>query len=150
MAFATSPAAQTGNPAFTPSGTPSAKPGVPAPHQLNASDRTVIQQLVIGNEAEIEFGKLAAQKAYGEPVKKFAQTMVHDHDATERSVADMAKTAGLTLPSGLDSEHLALHEHLWLPVKRSPKRTANCDLAMDHSRGGMIHSRNGSRPGRGV
>src|SRR5438477_7900667 len=24
-------------------------------------------------------------------------------------------------------------------VKRSPKRTANCDLAMDHSRGGMIH-----------
>ena len=25
-------------------------------------------------------------------------------------------------------------------VKRSPKRTANWDLAMDHSRGGMIHS----------
>src|SRR5271154_5044584 len=25
-------------------------------------------------------------------------------------------------------------------VKRSPNRTANCDLAMDHSRGGMIHS----------
>src|SRR5437868_11969166 len=25
-------------------------------------------------------------------------------------------------------------------VKRSPKRTANCDLAMDHSRGDMIHS----------
>src|SRR5215813_8889119 len=25
-------------------------------------------------------------------------------------------------------------------VKRSPKRRANCDLAMDHSRGGMIHS----------
>ena len=24
-------------------------------------------------------------------------------------------------------------------VKRSPNRTANCDLAMAHSRGGMIH-----------
>ena len=24
-------------------------------------------------------------------------------------------------------------------MKRSPKRTANCALAMDHSRGGMIH-----------
>jgi hypothetical protein len=24
-------------------------------------------------------------------------------------------------------------------VKRSPNRTANWDLAMDHSRGGMIH-----------
>jgi len=112
MAFATSPAAQTGNPAFTPSGTPSAKPGVPAPHQLNASDRTVVQQLAIGNEAEIELGKLAAQKAHGQPVKTFAQTMVHDHDAAGRSVADLAKAAGLVLPSGLDSEHLALHEHL--------------------------------------
>src|SRR5215212_1554484 len=25
-------------------------------------------------------------------------------------------------------------------VKRSPNRTANCDLAMAHSRGGMIHA----------
>jgi putative membrane protein len=112
MAFATSPAAQTGNPAFTPSGTPSAKPGVQAPHQLNASDRTVVQQLAIGNEAEIELGKLAAQKAQGQPVKKFAQTMVDDHDAAGRSVADMVKAAGLALPSGLDSEHLELREHL--------------------------------------
>jgi hypothetical protein len=24
-------------------------------------------------------------------------------------------------------------------VKRSPNKTANCDLAMAHSRGGMIH-----------
>src|SRR3954463_6017209 len=83
--------AQTGNPAFTPSGTPSAKPGVPAPHQLNASDRTVLQQLAIGNEAEIELGNLAAQKAHGQPVKTFAQTMVHDHDMAGRSVADMTK-----------------------------------------------------------
>ena len=35
--------------------------------------------------------------------------------------------------SGLTDQFMAA-------VKRSPKRTANCDLAMDHSRGGMIHS----------
>src|SRR5205085_1831476 len=35
--------------------------------------------------------------------------------------------------SGLTDQSMAA-------VKRSPKRTANCDLAMDHSRGGMIHS----------
>src|SRR5204863_5803484 len=34
--------------------------------------------------------------------------------------------------SGLTDQSMAA-------VKRSPK-TANCDLAMDHSRGGMIHS----------
>src|SRR6266446_10634301 len=34
--------------------------------------------------------------------------------------------------SGLTDQAMAV-------VKRSPKRTANWDLAMDHSRGGMIH-----------
>ena len=36
--------------------------------------------------------------------------------------------------SGLTDQSMAA-------VKRSPKRTANCDLAMDHSRCGMIHCR---------
>jgi hypothetical protein len=32
------------------------------------------------------------------------------------------------------------HNQAMAVVKRSPKGTANCDLAMHHSRGGMIHS----------
>jgi putative membrane protein len=104
--------AQTGNPAFTPSGTPASKPGVPAPHQLNATDRTVIHQLAIGNAAEIELGKLAQQKAQGQPVKSFAETMVRDHDAAAKRLADLAEAAGLPLPSGLDDEHRAVREHL--------------------------------------
>jgi putative membrane protein len=104
--------AQTGNPAFTPPGTPAAKPGVPAPHQLNATDRTVIHQLAIGNAAEIELGKLAQQKAQGQPVKSFAETMVRDHDAAAKRLADLAEAAGLPLPSGLDDEHRAVREHL--------------------------------------
>ncbi|MGE0260256.1 MAG: DUF4142 domain-containing protein [Alphaproteobacteria bacterium] len=105
-------AAQTSNPAFTPSGTPSQKPGVPAPHQLNASDRIFVQQLAIGNMAEIELGKLAQQKASAEPIKNFARTMVHDHEQVSRGLADLANAAGLQLPSGLDDEHRALREHL--------------------------------------
>ena len=30
--------------------------------------------------AEIDLGKLAQQKATGEPIKKFAQRMVNDHE----------------------------------------------------------------------
>ena len=104
--------AQTGNPAFTPPGTPAAKPGVPAPHQLNTADRTVIHQLAIGNAAEIELGKLAQQKAQGQPAKGFAETMVRDHEATGKRLADLAEAAGLPLPSGLDDEHRAMREHL--------------------------------------
>jgi putative membrane protein len=104
--------AQTGNPAFTPSGTPASKPGVPAPHQLNATDRTVIHQLAIGNAAEIELGKLAQQKAQGQPVKGFAEIMVRDHEAAGKRLADLAEAASLPLPSGLDDEHRAMREHL--------------------------------------
>ena len=104
--------AQTGNPAFTPPGTPAAKPGVPAPHQLNTTDRTVIHQLAIGNAAEIELGKLAQQKAQGQPIKSFAEMMVRDHDAAAKRLADLAEAAGLPLPSGLDDEHRAVREHL--------------------------------------
>jgi putative membrane protein len=105
-------AAQTGNPAFTPSGTPSAKPGVPAPHQLNTTDRTFIHQLAIGNAAEIDLGKLAQHKAHGKPVKDFAQVMVSDHETAGKRLAELAKAAGLPLPNGLDSEHKAVRERL--------------------------------------
>src|SRR4051794_41921217 len=93
--------AQTGNPAFTPSGTPASKPGVPAPHQLNATDRTVIHQLAIGNAAEIELGKLAQQKAQDHPVKGFAETMVRDHEAAGKRLAGLAEAAGLPLRRGV-------------------------------------------------
>jgi len=112
LAIALPATAQTGNPAFTPSGTPASKPGVPAPHQLNATDRTVIHQLAIGNAAEIELGKLGQQKAQGQSVKGFAETMVRDHEATGKHLADLAEAAGLPLPSGLDDEHRAMREHL--------------------------------------
>src|SRR3954466_16043111 len=112
VALATPAAAQTGNPAFTPSGTPSAQLGVPAPHRLNTTDRVVIEQLAIGNAAEIELAKLAGQKADSQAVKDFAQAMLHDHDAASKRVADFAKASGIPLPSGLDAEHQALHQNL--------------------------------------
>lgn len=105
-------AAQTANPAFTPSGTPSQEPSVPAPHQLNTSDRTFVHQLAIGNMAEIDLGKLAQQKASGEAIKNFAQRMVNDHQQAGRRLADLANAASLQLPNGLDDEHRALREHL--------------------------------------
>jgi putative membrane protein len=112
LAIALPAIAQTGNPAFMPSGTPASKPGVPAPHQLNTADRTVIHQLAIGNAAEIELGKLAQQKAQGQPVKSFAETMVRDHEAAGKRLTDLAEAAGLSLPSGVDDEHRAMREHL--------------------------------------
>ena len=112
VALALPAVAQTGNPAFTPSGTPSAQPGVPAPNQLNTTDRVVLEQLAIGNAAEIELAKLPGEKGHGQEIKDFAQAMLQDHDAAAKRVADFAKAGGVPLPSGLDAEHQALHQQL--------------------------------------
>src|SRR4051812_9725395 len=54
--------------------------------------------------------------------------------------ADIAQRGGLRDCQEFRARLSGLTDQSMAAVKRSPKRTANCDLAMDHSRGGMIHS----------
>ena len=71
--------AQTGNPAFTPSGTPASKPGVPAPHQLNAADRTVIQRHEVvraEHRRELEVVEERAVLHHAHLVAAVAETML--------------------------------------------------------------------------
>ena len=53
-----------------------------------------------------------SKKRRVKPVKDFAETMVRDHEAAGKRLADLAEAAGLPLPSGLDDEHRAMREHL--------------------------------------
>jgi putative membrane protein len=112
LAFALPAAAQTGNPAGTPPGTKAAAPGQPAPLQINSADRTFIEQLAIGNQAEIDFGQLADQKAHAQPVRDFGKRMAHDHGDAGRTLASLAKSNGIPLPTGVDTEHRELRGHL--------------------------------------
>ncbi len=97
-----------GNPAATPSETPQAAPGVPAPRQLNHSDRLFIREAAIGGMAETQAAKIAEQKASIDAVKESGRRLDKDHSAANDRLRDLAKTAGLSLPESLDTEHAAM------------------------------------------
>jgi putative membrane protein len=104
--------AQIGNPAGVEAGTKQAAPGIPAPHETNNADRLFARLAATGGKAEVELGHLAEQKAAATSVKDFARMMVEDHSKANQKLAELAKTAGIPLPDGLDPDHQAVREKL--------------------------------------
>ena len=68
-------------------------------------DAKHLKELAQANMAEVEAGKLAAQKAQNADVKKFAQQMVDDHSKQLEEIRKLAQAKGVELPSAPDSKH---------------------------------------------
>ena len=62
--------------------------------------------------AEVELGKLAAQKATNAEVKKFAQMMVADHTKANDELKTLAAKNNVKLPTELSSAHKSMLEKL--------------------------------------
>ncbi len=60
------------------------------------SDAQVASIVVVANQIDVDYGKLALQKSKNETVKKFAQTMINDHEDIIKSASDLAGKLGVT------------------------------------------------------
>jgi putative membrane protein len=109
---ATSAVAQMGNPGFWGADTKMEKPGVPAPHQTNNTDRLFAQLAAAGGRAEVEFAKMTQQKGKAKSVKDFADMMTRDHGATNDKLRDLAEAAKIPLPEDLTPDHLEVKKRL--------------------------------------
>jgi putative membrane protein len=67
---------------------------------LTRADRDVIEKLAEADMAEIEAGKLAAQKGTHPEVKKFGQHMVDEHSKMLEAGKSLAQAKGVKPPSG--------------------------------------------------
>ena len=65
-----------------------------------------------GGMAEVELGKLAADRARSEEVKKFAQRMVDDHSKAGDQLKMIAESKGIRLPQEVDPKDKALMNRL--------------------------------------
>jgi putative membrane protein len=65
-----------------------------------------------GGMAEVELGKLAAQRAQNEEVKKFAQRMVDDHSKANDELKQIAQSKSIKLPEELDAKDKSLMQRL--------------------------------------
>jgi len=84
----------------------------PAAAKQSSTDQTFVKKAAEGGMAEVELGKLAADKGASSEVKQFGQKMVDDHGKANDQLKSLARTKNITLPSDLSPKDKALHDRL--------------------------------------
>jgi len=69
---------------------------------LARGDRKFIEEAAKGGMAEVQLGKLAAEKAENPQVKQFGQRMVDDHSKANSQLQQLASTKNVSLPQDID------------------------------------------------
>lgn len=72
-----------------------------------AADHKFVMFAAMGGMAEVEMGRLAAQKGASEDVRQFGQRMVDDHTKANEELMRIVSTKGMTPPMTLDAKHQA-------------------------------------------
>jgi putative membrane protein len=92
-------------------GTPGA--GASAPTAQNFGDQAFVTKAMEGGMAEVELGKLAADKSQSQDVKQFAEKMVNDHSQMgDKWFKPVAKEIGVSEPKGPSKKDKKLIEKL--------------------------------------
>ncbi len=86
---------------------------------VHPDDETFLSSMAYFNHAGLETGKLAVAKGTRDSIKIFGQMMVNDHTGLLIQVNALAVSAGISLPTGPDSAHLAFTQQLSLLSGRS-------------------------------
>ncbi|HXD75421.1 MAG TPA: DUF4142 domain-containing protein [Vicinamibacterales bacterium] len=84
----------------------------PAFTSSGSEDIEFILDAAKGGAAEVELGRLAADHAKNEEVKKFAQRMVDDHSKANDELKSIAQARGIRLPEETDAQHKATMKRL--------------------------------------
>ena len=72
---------------------------------LARGDRKFVEEAAQGGMAEVEHGKLAAQRATNAQVKQFAERMVQDHGKANDELKTIAGARGITPPTTVERKH---------------------------------------------
>jgi putative membrane protein len=76
------------------------------------ADETFVMNAAKGGMAEVELGKLAAEKGASEYVRKFGQRMVDDHSKAGDQLKAIAQRKNIAWPTDIDANEKALHDRL--------------------------------------
>jgi putative membrane protein len=88
-------------------------PGATAPTAQNFGDQAFVTKALEGGMAEVELGKLAADKSQSQDVKQFAQKMVNDHSQMgDKWFKPVAQQIGVSEPKGPSKKDKKLIEKL--------------------------------------
>jgi putative membrane protein len=84
----------------------------PSVSSSGSEDIEFVLDAAKGGMAEVELGKLAAERATNDEVKKFAQRMVDDHTKAGDELKSIAERKGIRLPQEIETKDRALFNRL--------------------------------------
>lgn len=79
---------------------------------LNQLDREFMVKAAQGGMAEVEFGKIARQKASSNIVKEYGRRMVVEHTTANNELMALAKQKAVTLPTAIGKKNEELKQKL--------------------------------------
>lgn len=129
LAFATAGLAQNQAPSTTRN-----QAGTPVVTSSGSEDVEFVLDAAEGGLAEVELGKLAAQRAQNDDVKKFAQRMVDDHTKANEQLKKIADSKSIKLPTDIDTKDKALMQRLEKLNGTAFDRTYMNAMVTDHTK----------------
>jgi putative membrane protein len=101
---------------------------------MKSADTAFAMKAAQGGMAEVQMGKLAAEKATNPDVKAFGQQMVDDHTKANDDLKSVAEKKGLTLPSDIDAHDHATYSKLEKLSGAEFDRAYVKDMVKDHEK----------------
>jgi putative membrane protein len=112
---------------------------------LASADRKFVMEAAHGGMAEVELGKLAAEKGSSDAVKQFGKRMAEDHGKASDELKQLAQQKGVTLPTDLDAKHKQLRERLTKLTGAEFDRAYANEMVKDHKKDVADFKREASR-----
>ncbi|MDQ2843812.1 MAG: DUF4142 domain-containing protein [Acidobacteriota bacterium] len=103
-----------------------------AKKMLNSGDSTFAMKAAQGGMAEVQLGKLAADKASNPDVKAFGQQMVDDHTKANDQLKSVAQQENMTLPTDLNAKDQAMYDRMSKLSGAAFDRAYVKDMVKDH------------------
>jgi putative membrane protein len=79
---------------------------------LGGQDQTFLKEAAQGGLAEVQMGRLGAQKGQEQAVRQLGQKLVQDHSKANQELKLLAAQKSITLPTEIPAEHQSMISHL--------------------------------------
>src|SRR5881296_2312844 len=79
---------------------------------VNDADRELVKKAASGGLAEVEFGRIATQRAARPSVRSFGERMVTDHGRTNAELATLARSKGIDVATTLEPAQQPMRDRL--------------------------------------
>ena len=99
---------------------------------MSSGDSAFAMKAAQGGLAEVQLGKLAADKASNPDVKAFGQQMVDDHSKANDQLKSVAQQENMTLPTELNAKDQAMYDRMSKLSGAAFDRAYVKDMVKDH------------------